>query len=196
MAALLSHSFSHEVAVRWWWGLQPSEGSTRLHVDTPGDSHAGLFPVEAGCCWKLSKPVIRRPFWHGFLRGGRLCLMAGLPPEQASQEKKAEVARPVETQPEKSLSNTAVSSSVSDSVVSQSLQPHSLTRILCPWDSSGKNTGVGSHSLLQGIFPNQKLNFGLLHRRQILYHLSHKMTNLPFDRFKLNWSKSSPAHPG
>ena len=37
------------------------------------------------------------------------------------------------------------------------LQPHGLqpARLLCPWDSPGKNTGVGSHSLLQGIFPTQ-----------------------------------------
>ena len=44
----------------------------------------------------------------------------------------------------------------------------------CPWDSPSKNTGVGSHSLLQGIFLIQRLNPGLLHCRQILYHLSHQ----------------------
>ena len=40
---------------------------------------------------------------------------------------------------------------------SNSLQPHGLqpARLLCPWDSPGQNTGVGSHSLLQGIFPTQ-----------------------------------------
>ena len=37
-----------------------------------------------------------------------------------------------------------------------------------------KNTGVGSMSLLQGIFPTQKSNWGLLHCRQILYQLSHQ----------------------
>ena len=42
-----------------------------------------------------------------------------------------------------------------------------------PWDSPGKNTGVGSHFLLQGIFPIQELNPGLLHCWHILYHLSH-----------------------
>ena len=31
-------------------------------------------------------------------------------------------------------------------------------RLLCPWDSPGKNTGVGCHAFLQGIFPTQKLN--------------------------------------
>ena len=36
------------------------------------------------------------------------------------------------------------------------------SRLLCPWDSPGKNTGVGCHSLLQGIFPTQGLNGGLL----------------------------------
>ena len=39
---------------------------------------------------------------------------------------------------------------------------------------SRQESGVGSHSLLQGIFPNQGLNRGLLHCRQILYHLRHQ----------------------
>ena len=43
-----------------------------------------------------------------------------------------------------------------------------------PKDSPGQNTGVGSLSLLQGIFSTQGLNPGLLHCRQILYQLSHK----------------------
>ena len=63
--------------------------------------------------------------------------------------------------------------------VSQScltLQLHGLcsTRLLCPWKSPGKNTEEGCHSLLQGIFLTQGLNLGLLHCRQILYHLSHQ----------------------
>ena len=59
--------------------------------------------------------------------------------------------------------------------MSDSLRPHGLqpVRLLCPWDSPGKNTGVGCHSLLQGIFLTQGWNPGLLHRRQILYRLSH-----------------------
>ena len=60
---------------------------------------------------------------------------------------------------------------VSCSVVSDSLQP---TRLLCPWTSPGKNTGVGSHSLHQGILLTQGLNLGLLHYRQILYCLSNQ----------------------
>ena len=41
-------------------------------------------------------------------------------------------------------------------------------------DSPGKNTGVGCHALLQGIFPTQGLNAGLPHCRQILYCLRHQ----------------------
>ena len=41
-------------------------------------------------------------------------------------------------------------------------------------NSSAKNTGVGCHALLQGIFPTQGSNSGLLHCRWILYHLSHQ----------------------
>ena len=43
-----------------------------------------------------------------------------------------------------------------------------------PWNSSGQNTGVGSLSLFQGIFPTQGSNPGLPYSRQILYQLSHK----------------------
>ena len=64
--------------------------------------------------------------------------------------------------------------SVIRSVVSNSLRPHCLqpARFLCPWNSLGKNTAVGCHALLHGIFLTQGLNVGLLHRRQILYLLS------------------------
>ena len=41
-------------------------------------------------------------------------------------------------------------------------------------DSPGKNTGVGCHALLQGIFPTQALNPGLPHYWHILYQLSHQ----------------------
>ena len=57
-------------------------------------------------------------------------------------------------------------------------QPMDSTRLLCPWNSPGKNTEVGSHSLLQGIFPAQESNPGLLYCRQILYPLSHQGTLL------------------
>ena len=55
--------------------------------------------------------------------------------------------------------------------MSDSLQPHGL---YSPWNSPGQNTGVGSLSLLQRIFPTQGLNPSLSHCRQILYQMSHK----------------------
>ena len=48
---------------------------------------------------------------------------------------------------------------MSNSLWSHGLQP---SRVLCPWDSPGKNTGVSCHALLQGIFPIQGLNLHLL----------------------------------
>ena len=68
------------------------------------------------------------------------------------------------------------SASVSRSVVSVSLQPHGLklARLLCPQHFPGKKTGVGRHSLLQGIFPTQGLNPSLLHWQTVLHCLSHQ----------------------
>ena len=57
------------------------------------------------------------------------------------------------------------------SVMSNSLQPQGL---YSPWNSPGQNTGVGSLSLFQGIFPTQGLNPDLPHCRRILYQLSHR----------------------
>ena len=61
-------------------------------------------------------------------------------------------------------------------VVSDSLRPHGLWPIslLHPWDFPGKSAGVDCHFLLQGIFPSQESNPGLLHCGQMLYHLSHQ----------------------
>ena len=68
--------------------------------------------------------------------------------------------------PENSLEIIQQIESESRSVVSDSLWPHGLYR---PWNSPGQNTGMGSLSLLQGIFPTQGLNPGLLHCRRILW---------------------------
>ena len=59
-----------------------------------------------------------------------------------------------------SLNHWTTSVCVNCSFVPDSLQPHGLklVRFLCPWDSPGKNTGVGCHSLLQGIFLSQGSN--------------------------------------
>ena len=54
------------------------------------------------------------------------------------------------------------------------LQPHRPARLLCPWNSPGNNTGVGSHSLLQRISSAQGSKPGLLHCRQVFQLLSHQ----------------------
>ena len=46
-------------------------------------------------------------------------------------------------------------------------------RLLCPWDFSGKNTAVGRHFLLQGIFPTQGSNLCLLHWQVNSIPMSH-----------------------
>ena len=82
--------------------------------------------------------------------------------------------------------------SESHSAVSKSLQPHGL---YSPWNSLGHNTGVGSLSLLQGIFPTQELNWDLLHYRRILYQLSYQGS----PRERLFWRfprKHLDSHPG
>ena len=61
-------------------------------------------------------------------------------------------------------------------VMFNSLRPHGLqsARLLCSWDSPGKNTGVSSHFLLQGILPTQESNPGFPRCRQTLYCLRHQ----------------------
>ena len=72
---------------------------------------------------------------------------------------------------ESSITDLKKGQSESHSVVSDSLRPHAL---YSPWNSPHQNTGVGSLSLLQRIFPIQGSNPGLLHCRRILYQLNHK----------------------
>ena len=64
----------------------------------------------------------------------------------------------------------------SRSVLPDSLWPQGLkpARLICPWNSPGKNSRLGSHSLLHEIFPTQGSNPCLLHCRQVLYHPSHQ----------------------
>ena len=61
--------------------------------------------------------------------------------------------------------------------------------MVCPWNALGKNTGVGCHSFLQGIFLPQESYQGLLFCRQSLYHLSYQwqqsLYNLYIDLRKL-----------
>ena len=61
--------------------------------------------------------------------------------------------------------------SESHSVMSNTLRPNG---VYSPWNSPGQNTGVGSLSLLEAIFPTQGLHSGLPPCKQVLYQLSHK----------------------
>ena len=65
------------------------------------------------------------------------------------------------------------------------------TGLYSPWNSPGQNTGVGSLSLLQGIFSTQRSNLCLLHCRQILYQLSHKGSPRILDRVAYPFSSGS-----
>ena len=58
---------------------------------------------------------------------------------------------------------------------------------LCTLDSPGKNTGVGCHFLLQGIFLTKESNLHLLHHSQILYHLSHQGNPLVLVKYLSLW---------
>ena len=60
-----------------------------------------------------------------------------------------------------------------------------------PGDSPGKNTGVGCHALLHGVFPTQGSNLGLQHCRRILYHLSHKGSPRILECIAYPFSRSS-----
>ena len=55
------------------------------------------------------------------------------------------------------------------------MQPHGP---YSPWNSPGQNIGVGSLSLLQGIFPNERLNPNLPHCRLILYQVSYQFSSV------------------
>ena len=72
--------------------------------------------------------------------------------------------------------NSSYNESESHSVVSDSLWPHGLYN---PWNSPGQNTGVGSCSLLQGIFPTQGSKPSLPQCRQTLSLLTHKGSPRP-----------------
>ena len=76
------------------------------------------------------------------------------------------------------------SSIVSNSLWSRGLYPIRLLRL---WDFPGKNTGVGCHFLLQGIFPTQGQNPCLLPCRQMLYRLSHQGSLLACEMNAIVW---------
>ena len=76
----------------------------------------------------------------------------------------------------------------------QLLWSHELwpARLLCSWDSPGKNTRVGCHFLLQGNFPTQELNPSLPHCRQMLYQLSYRGSPLHHCWLLFNHTKILP----
>ena len=75
--------------------------------------------------------------------------------------------------------------------MSNSLRLHGL---YSPWNSPGQNAEVGYLSLLQGIFPTQGLNPGLLHCKRILYQLSHREAQkCPLKVTNKIWLKNSLA---
>ena len=71
------------------------------------------------------------------------------------------------------------------------LQSHGLlpSRLLCAWDVPGKNTGVGCHILLQGIFPTERLNLPLLHL------LHWQVDSLPLSRLLVPSPGIKPTPP-
>ena len=79
--------------------------------------------------------------------------------------------------------------SESHSVMSDSLWPHVL---YSPWNSPGQSTGVGSLSFLQGIFPTQGSNPGLLHCRRILYQLNNEGSPRILEWVAYPFSRGSP----
>ena len=84
--------------------------------------------------------------------------------------------------------------------VSDSLRPHGLrpTRLLCPWNFPGKNTGVGCHFLLQGIFLTKGLNLGLLHWQAgslPAEPLGKTPEELEWKLILPEWEKASPEAP-
>ena len=73
----------------------------------------------------------------------------------------------------------------------------SCPTLYSPWDSPGKNTGVGSLSLLQGIFPTQRSNQGFPHCRQIFYQLNHQgsLRILEWVAYPFSRGSSWPSNP-
>ena len=73
--------------------------------------------------------------------------------------------------------------------MSNSLWPHGL---YSPWNSQGQDTGVGCHSLLQGIFPMLESNWDLLHCERILYQLS--LLGKPITKVLISLAYESSFH--
>ena len=131
--------------VKWFCGLADTMTSRCHHIPGPTQEIRLSAPVPLN--WALCKhPMQLHYLWF---------YAASLACQQKEKEEK------------QAWSLHIVKWKWSRSVVSDSLRPHGLgpTRLLPPWDSPGKTTGVDCHFLLQGIFPTQGSNPGLPHSR-------------------------------
>ena len=129
-------------------------GITNFQIFYLNRKHEAMFYL---CCTVLSHSIMSNSLWHHGLQLIRLLCQWGF----SKQEYWSGLPCP----PPGDLPNPWIESR------SPALQADSL------WsEPSGKikNTGVSSLSLLQGIFPTQKLNWGLLHCRWILYQLRYQ----------------------
>ena len=111
--------------------------------------------------WNIIQPLKRKTFWHMLQYGWNSRTLL----TEISQKQKDRYDCPY-------MTHLCVCLVMSDSLWPPRLQP---ARLLCPWNSPGKNTGVVWYSLLQGIFPIQGSNFHLhvtCSGREILYHLT------------------------
>ena len=69
---------------------------------------------------------------------------------------------------------------MSESLLPRGLQP---ARLPCPWNSPGKNTGVGCHALFKGIFPTQELNILALEKlRDLTKNNENKISVINHDK--------------
>ena len=126
------------------------------------------IPWTIACQASLSMEFSRQEYWSGLPTPSPGDLpVPGTDPQSPTLQADSSSFEP----PGKPVKIRALKrESESHSVVSNSLWPHGL---YSPSNSPGQNIGMGSDSLLQGIFPTQESNQGLLHCRQILYQLSN-----------------------
>ena len=130
-----------------WCGSRPPTCSYFLQITPMTQVSVQVFPLQGGSFPPLTVCV------GGSLQG---------PPGKAASSLVQVVLQKFG---EKMVSNFPDVCVCARSVVSNSLRPHGPypPRLLCPWDSPGKNTGVSCHALLQGIFPTQGPNPCVVH---------------------------------
>ena len=145
--------------------LELEPGSSAVEAWNPNHWSASVFPIGFQCRKRLltvqtssSRRLVQQIMVHSYSEIIDSCYFKE---QKFFKSQNGMTAKYIESEKE------------SESEVTQScptLRPCGLqpTRFLCPWDSPGKNTGVGCHFLLQGVFLTQGLNPGLPHCRQML----------------------------